>query len=180
MDHGFFKKLIDQKINLKEEDVLEKILDRRRWPKQYLHGQPTVEAITEDGSKHQNFFHMDDYIDSHACIKCYEEGYTLILSNVGYFTKDTREIQNFLNTYFNREINCNFYFGNGKKSISFKKHNHDYAVVVKNIYGKSKWIIGGQEEILENQNCIGFDKFVDHEVIEIDKAKLSMTCNLNV
>ena len=75
-------------------------------------------------------------------------------------------------------VNCNFYFGNGKKSISFDKHNHDYPVIVKNIYGESKWVINEKEMTLKNQECIWFDKFTDHQVIEIANAKLSMTCNI--
>ena len=32
-------------INITQEDVLERLLDRKRWPKNYLDGQPSVEAI---------------------------------------------------------------------------------------------------------------------------------------
>ena len=69
-------------------------------------------------------------------------------------------------------------FGNGKKSVSFEKHQHDYPVIVKNIYGTSKWIIDNKEVILGNQDVIWFDKNTDHQVIEISEPKLSMTCNL--
>ena len=34
------------------------------------------------------------------------------------------------------------------------------------------------EVFLKNQDVIWFDKFVDHQVIEINDAKLSMTCNI--
>ena len=172
--------LKNKKINLTEEGVLDRLLDRKRWPKHYLDGQPSVEAILEDGTKHQNFFNQDGYLDSEKCIECYEDGYTLILSNIGGFTKDTWMIQQILNHNFKTKINCNFYFGSGKKSVSFEKHNHDYPVIVKNIYGEGKWIIGDKEKIVADQDCIWFDRYVDHQVVEINDKKLSMTCNITV
>lgn len=170
--------IINKKVNLTEEDILEKLLDRRRWPKLYPWGQPSIEAINKDGTKHQNFFDEYEYLDSLECIKCYEEGYTLILSDVGELSKDLWLIQEHLNKVYNRYINCNLYFGNGKKSVSFPKHQHEYPVIVKNIYGKSKWIIDQKEVILKDQECIWFDKFIDHQVVEINNAKLSLTYNI--
>ena len=126
----------------------------------------------------KTFFLEDNYIDSNKCIKTYLDGYTLILSNIGGFCKDTWEIQTMINNYFKINVNCNFYFGNGKKSVSFDKHNHDYSVLVKNIYGKSKWIINKEQVNLENQDCIWFNKDIDHQVTRIDNHKLSMTCNI--
>ena len=73
----------------------------------------------------------------------------------------------------------NFYFGNGKKSVSFEKHNHPYSVIVKNIYGKSKWIIDNKERILENQDLLWFNELIDHQVVEINTSKLSLTCNID-
>lgn len=178
MDRKLLEIIKNKKVSLTEEQVLERFLDRYRWPKKYSWGQPSVEAILENGTKHQNFFSDDEYLDSEACIKCYEDGYTLIISNIGGFSKDVWTINQLLNYHFKVNVNCNFYFGNGKKSISFDKHNHDYPVIVKNIYGESKWIIDEKEVVLKNQECIWFDKFIDHQVIEIANAKLSMTCNI--
>ena len=73
-----------------------------------------------------------------------------------------------------RHIICNFYFGNGKKSISFDKHDHDYPVIVKNIYGESKWIIDEKEVVLKNQECIWFDKFVDHQSPDDQYSEIGM------
>tara|TARA_R100001510_G_C7642462_1_gene200047 strand:+ start:731 stop:1276 length:546 start_codon:yes stop_codon:yes gene_type:complete len=178
IEDSFLNVLKNKTVNLTEEKILDRLLDRLRWPYKYPWGQPSIEAILQDGSKHQNFFSSDNYLDSEACVKCYEEGYTLIFSNIGSFCKDTWIIQQLLNNKFNANINCNFYFGNGKKSVSFNKHNHDYPVIVKNIFGKSKWIIDEKEIFLDNQDCIWFDKFVDHQVVSIEGGKLSLTCNI--
>ena len=138
------KKIIDviknKNINITEIDVLERILDRRRWPKNYLCGQPSIEAILEDGlTTSQDFFDEDGYINSTKCIKVYEEGYTLILSNIGGFVRDTWIIQEYLKNTFNKKCNCNFYFGTGEKTVSYIKHSHKYPVIVKNIYGEAAW-----------------------------------------
>jgi len=178
VDDSILNKLNKVKVKLTEQEVLNRLLDRMRWPKNYLSGQPSVEAIKEDGTKHQDFFDEDLYLNSARAVKCYEEGYSLILSNIGGFNRDTFLVQEVLNDHFQKRINCNFYFGNGLKSVSFEKHNHDYPVIVKNIYGTSKWIIDKREVVLKDQDVIWFEKDTDHQVIEISDAKLSMTCNV--
>jgi len=77
-----------------------------------------------------------------------------------------------------KKINCNFYFGKGNKKVSFKKHSHPYAVIVKNIYGDSTWVINKKKYNLNNQNVFVIDKNIDHEVVSIETPKLSMTINL--
>jgi len=178
VDDSILNKLNKVKVNLSETEVLDRLLDRMRWPKNYIDGQPSVEAITEEGEKHQIFFDEDHYINPSKAIRVYEEGYSLILSNVGGFNHSTFLVQEILNDHFQKRINCNFYFGNGLKSVSFEKHSHDYPVIVKNIYGTSKWIINKREVILKDQDVIWFDKNTDHQVVEISDAKLSMTCNI--
>ena len=166
-------------VGINEEYVLERILDWKRWPKKYPDGMSSISAIKEDGSYHQDFYDADGNLNSMDCIKCYEEGYTLVFGNVGSLSKDLWIIQQFLNESFGRYMNCNLYFGTGKKSVSFGKHWHEYDVIVKNIYGESKWIVGEKELILKNQNCIYFDRYVEHQVIQINNAKLSLTCNID-
>jgi mannose-6-phosphate isomerase-like protein (cupin superfamily) len=178
VDDNILNKLNKIKVELTESEVLDKLLDRMRWPKNYISGQPSVEAIIENGEKHQDFFDEDGYINSAKVISCYEDGYSLILSNIGGLNRSTFLIQEVLNDHFQKRINCNFYFGNGLKSTSFKKHKHDYPVIVKNVYGTSKWVIDEKEVILSEQDVIWFDKNTDHEVIEISSAKLSITCNI--
>ena len=162
------KQLIDKlqnlAVNLTEDNMLEKLLDSKRWPKQYLSGQPSVEAIIEDGTKHQEFFGDDGYLLSEKCIEC----------------NDVWIIQQLLNTQFQTDININIYMGNGKKSISFGKHQHDYAVIVKNIYGESTWMIDNVEQKLKDQDVIWFDKNINHQVLEITSPKLSLTCNIDL
>ena len=56
VDDSILNKLNKIQVNLSETEVLDRLLDRMRWPKNYLNKQPSVEAIKEDGTKHQDFF----------------------------------------------------------------------------------------------------------------------------
>ena len=163
----FLDQVKKHKIHLTEEMVLERLLDKFRWPKEYPWGQPSIEIIDEHGEKQQDFFCWRGYLDSEKAIKAYEEGYTFILSNCGGFVKDTWILQQWLNDYCGVLRNINLYFGNGKKSISFKRHNHNYGVLVKNIYGESDWIIDGKKHTLKDQNILSFKSTVYLKVFKL-------------
>jgi len=171
-------KISEMPVNLTEDDVLDRLADRFRWPKTYPWGQPTIEVIKEDAKTHQDFFLEDGFIDSNKCIKYYQDGYTLIISHIGWLNKETRKVKNELDNFFDLSINCNFYFGTGKKTTSFTPHSHTYDVLVKNIYGSSLWVLNKQEVTLDKQKVLYFPKGVEHTVIKIMDKKLSMTCNL--
>ena len=55
---------IIKQINMSttEDKILDRLVDRLRWPKTYPWQQPSVEAINQDGSQHQNFFDEDDFL----------------------------------------------------------------------------------------------------------------------
>ena len=172
------KEVSDLTINLKEQDILDRFYDRLRWPKKYPWGQPSIEVIKEDQEPHQDFFYEDGYLDVDKCIQYYKDGYSLVISRIGWFTKETTKIQNLLSKFYNQNINCNFYFGTGKKTISFPPHSHSYKVLVKNIYGSSTWMINDKKVKLTKQKVLFFDKDTTHQVIDIHHKKLSMTCNI--
>ena len=69
VEDNFLKSIRNKKVNLTEQQVLERFYDRFRWPKFYPWGQPSVEAINEEGENYQDFFLEDNYIDSNKCIK---------------------------------------------------------------------------------------------------------------
>jgi hypothetical protein len=168
----------DMDVNIKEQDILDRLDDRFRWPKTYPWGQPTVEVIKEDRRSYQDFFLEDGYIDSNKCIKYYQDGYTLIISKIGFLHKEARKVKNELDNFFHFNINCNFYFGTGKKSTSFSSHAHNYDVLIKNIYGSSVWLLNNKETTLDGQRVFYLPKGTKHRVTKITDKKLSMTCNL--
>lgn len=179
-----FKKILDEiyhhKISIDEQAILERLNDRHRWPKKYLQGLPSLERIVrEDGFKSQDFFHpVDDYPMHGAVKKIYEQGYTLVISQAQWLFDDVSTITERLSNFFGYEIQANMYLSKGTKVVSYPYHDHDYSVIIKGIFGKSKWVINDEEKILENQDVFFVDKFVKHRVKEIYDIKFSITFNL--
>jgi|TARA_B110000977_G_C10977872_1_gene454925 hypothetical protein len=173
------KIVYESPINITENMILERLRDRYRWPKSYNSGYPSLERIVkDDGLKEQDFFASDNHIQSHKVIKYYNEGYTFVLSGVQYLFNDIANITDRLSNRFGVEINSNIYISKGTKIVSYPYHDHNYAVIIKNIEGKSKWAIDGQDYLLEDQNVFFIDKFKKHCVKEIYDKKISITFNL--
>ncbi len=168
-------------LRITEDMVLERVRDRYRWPKLYPTGCPSIERIARnDGWKEQDFFsHVDDCLLYDKFIKLYDQGHTFVLSGVQYLFSDIANITDRLNKEFDIEVNSNMYISKGSKVISYPYHDHDYAVIIKNIQGSSKWLIDDNEYLLENQNVFFIDKHKWHCVKEIFGFKLSITFNLN-
>jgi hypothetical protein len=171
----------DCPIRINEEDVLERIKDRYRWPKFYNTECPTLERIAyRNGDKEQDFFSpFDDCVIYDEFLNFYQQGYTFVLSGVQYLFDDISRITEKLNSTFGVEINSNMYISKGKKAVSFPYHDHDYPVIVKNVQGKSLWTIDDNDYILEKQNVFYIEKNKWHCVKEIYETKISITFNLN-
>jgi hypothetical protein len=165
-------------IDVSSKWFLEKIKDRYRWPITYFGGQPTVEVILEDGSKTNNLFLADGYVNSDLVIDAYDKGYTVLLSRIQKMHPDILNLGLQTDKYCNQEVNMNVYFGKGTSSVSFPSHTHEYAVLVKSIEGESEWVIGGETKLLKDQEAIYFDAYVPHAVTKIIRPKLTITCNL--
>ncbi len=174
-----FSLIQQKKINVSRNDILERLSDRYRWPIVYPWNQPSVEFILSDGSKlHRELFLDDGYLNSDYAVQLYQSGYTLLLSNVGSLFNDFLYVQNILNKTLSKNININLYAGEGSKSVSFPPHTHEYDVLVKNISGKSVWILDDQNPVLQNQDILFVPKFSRHAVTSIVGDKISLTCNL--
>jgi len=170
--------IASRKINVTEDLLIERLIDRYRWPKFYPTGAPTLERIEHSGEKVQDFFANDGYVDTHEILKFYNDGYTLIISGVQHLFKDIHNITADLYDELGYIVNSNIYFSKGQKKVSFDSHSHEYDVIVKNIAGKSKWIINNQEAYLQDQDVFYITKNIDHCVTEITSTKISITFNL--
>jgi quercetin dioxygenase-like cupin family protein len=162
---------------LTKDFIFECLEDRYRWPFVYInYNQPTVEAVSLD---RYEFYCNDGYINDDKIKSIYDKGFTLIISRVHTLTKEIREFSSIIKKNFGREVNINLYFSKGKKKDSFLPyHNHPYDVIVKNVQGKSTWICNNEKIILEEQNILLIEKYKMHQVINIEKPKISLTCNL--
>jgi len=64
-------------IDLTEEDVLNFLKIRRRWPIVYPGGQPSVEIINNTATNSSvYFFNVDSYLNYEAWKKFYDLGFT--------------------------------------------------------------------------------------------------------
>lgn len=166
-------------IDLSEKNILDYLKIRKRWPFRYPWGQTSVEVICENQNlESRNFFDIEGYLTYDKWFKFYNLGFTTIISNVLDLNKDLRNLNEKLTDYTGLVINGNFYFSKPGKITSFKKHNHNYDVIVKQIYGVSQWIINDTTIFLEPNNTCIIPKNVYHEVINKNENKLSLTINL--
>jgi oxalate decarboxylase/phosphoglucose isomerase-like protein (cupin superfamily) len=168
-------------INLNEKDVLTFLKNEKRWPPHYTNSQPSVEIINELGTKSMDFFETTrdgTFLNYDKWYELYENGYTTIISNVLDLNDELRNLRSLIKKEIGINICGNFYFGRPGKKASFDKHSHPYNVIVKQIYGKSKWLIGENKFVLEpNQTCL-IPKNTGHAVIEKTENKLSLTLNI--
>jgi hypothetical protein len=179
----FSQNLIDKatkiSINFDIDEMLDRLNDRYRWPCRYHNGQPSVEIILEDGNKTDVLFSTrDGYLIPELVHEYYNNGYTILISRVQKLHKDIKCLGAVVDKFCGCEVNINAYFGQGTKSVSFPPHQHEYAVLVKNVMGISEWTIGGSDHTLKNQEVLYFDAFIDHAVTKIIEPKFTLTCNL--
>jgi len=167
-------------IDLTEEDVLNFLKIRRRWPIVYPGGQPSVEIInnTETNSS-VYFFNVDSYLNYEAWKKFYDLGFTSIISNIFDLTDQLRELNQKLIYATGCNINGNFYFSKVGQTPSFNYHSHNYNVIVKQIYGVSDWKIKDKLYTLKPKDTCIIPKNVLHKVISKNENKLSLTINIH-
>ena len=187
MEHNFYtdkntleqvyKIISDHEISLTEDDIFNFLRIKNRWPVEYYWKQPTIEIITEYGGGYSIFdssgrFLFDEWK------KYYDSGFTSIISNVLDLTPELRKLSEKIFQFLGIEISANFYFTKGSTNhrISFPHHSHNYHVIVKPIYGKSKWVLGEKSFIPEQSFIV--PAWTQHSVCECKEKKLSMTINL--
>ena len=183
MDDSLYKiyDIVDNhEISLTEDDIHGFLQMYMRWPLEYMCGQPSVEIIPEYGRNSKgNFFDHKGMFLYDRWRRCYDAGFTTILSNVLDLTPQLRELSDKIFSYVGHHINGNFYFSPGatNKRVSFPPHDHDYHVIVKPIYGKATWQING--EVFKNSTrSIIIPAGASHSVNECPNKKLSLTLNI--
>lgn len=180
IENDLIEKIRLQEINISKEFIIDRLQDRFRWPLEYPYMQgPSIEFIEKNGTKFdsQDLF-PDMFLNPYKALHLFHLGYTIIISNVGTLHRDIRKLYYMLTEHYQRHIQINMYAGTGESSISFYPHNHDYDVIVKNVCGKSKWIIGNEEKDLKDNEILVIPMFTDHSVISIENFKLTLTCNI--
>lgn len=166
-------------IDLTENDVLNFLKIRRRWPIRYSDGQPSVEIISNTEKNISIlFFNFDSFLNYNEWKKFYDLGYTSIISNIFDLTDELRNLNEKLINATGCNINGNFYFSKVGQIPSFDYHKHEYDVIVKQIYGSSEWKIDGKTFIMKAKDTCIIPKNTLHQVLDKKENKLSLTINI--
>ena len=166
-------------INLTEEDILNFLKIKKRWPYRYPWGQPSVEILSEKETlESKEFFSVDSYFIFEKWYRYYDLGFTTIISSVLDLNSDLRKLNTILTDQTGLTINANLYFSKPGRRASFENHSHEYDVIVKQIYGKSHWVVNDKEFILKPKETCIIPKNVFHQVINKNENKLSLTINI--
>ena len=178
--HKIYDIVDNHDISLSEEDVLGFLQMYRRWPLNYKCGQPSVEVITEYALNSKgDFFDHNGLFLYDRWKRCYDVGFTTIMSNILDLTSQLRELNEKIFPHIGHNICGNLYFSSGttNKRVSFPPHDHHYHVIVKPIYGKATWQING--EVFKNSTrSIIIPAGASHSVNECPDKKLSLTLNI--
>jgi len=188
--------LVDKfNINFYEKDILNFLQIENRWPYKYIqdielgkqnipaiHGYDTpIQVITQE-----NFVERDKFYNRNGKFifdewkKYYDLGFTTMISDVLDLTPDLRVLRNELFKITGMQLSANFYLtkGSSNKKVSWLPHRHHYSVVVKVLYGKTKWRIGDKFiEYCENQTLL-IPAETEHTVVECESDRLTLTINL--
>jgi hypothetical protein len=185
MNNKIFNQIENVNLSFTIDDLMERISDRYRWPRHYLKhvggwnydNVPSIKAILQNDEEFFDFYLDDGYVDANKVHDMYNNGYTLVLSRVQYLFNDISQITDILmNEYGN--ATANIYVGKGTSAVSFKDHTHPYSVLVKNVQGKSVWVLNNEEFIMNDQHALFFGPNVTHRVDRIIEPKLSITFNI--
>jgi len=171
-------------INVTEEQLLDLLKNTKRWPYRYPWNQATVEIINNLGYLTSDLFFTTRnhsgvlYLDYEKWKKYYDLGYTTIISNILDLTEELRILSKKLSDAVGLNINANFYFSKPGQIPSFEHHNHNYHVIVKQIYGNSDWKVEDKKITLKPKDTLLLPKQTLHSVINKKNKKLSLTINI--
>ena len=167
-----------------EEELLNHLKNSKRWPLMYPWGQPSVEIINNVGTMSiVNFFTAhtytnQSYLNFDKWYHYYNLGYTTIVSNIFDLNDELRSLNKKLSDMTGLVLNGNFYFSKPNQIASFDSHNHNYDVIVKQIYGKGHRKVDKIHKELQPGKTLCVPAGIYHQVYKVDTKKLSLTVNL--
>tara|TARA_R100000734_G_C3309920_1_gene100653 strand:+ start:489 stop:1025 length:537 start_codon:yes stop_codon:yes gene_type:complete len=177
MELNIFADAIEKyKLKLTEEQVLDFLRINHRWnhrnyfPVEVINNLKTIET--------KSFYNINGEFVFDSWYDYFKKGFTSIISNVLDLNHDLRKFREFLHKHTGTEMWCNFYFSRPGNTPSFGGHKHEYDVIVKQIYGKTTWLIGKQIIVLQPQKTLVIPKGFVHQVVDKAENKLSLTMNL--
>jgi hypothetical protein len=167
-------------IDISEEDIFNFLKIKYRWVYKYPWGQHSVEFIDLNGHNNcEDLFTISGFLNFENWLYKYNLGFSSIISNVFDLNEDLRNLDKKIYDEFGKKVNANFYINKGfNKKPSFDHHNHEYDVIVKQIYGETEWKLNENFISMKKNNVLVIPKFTNHSVIKNNTKKLSLTINL--
>ena len=166
-------------IPLQEKDILNFLKITRRWPFKNNLGHSSIEMIDSLARfQSERFFDMKGELIFDKWKEYYDKGFTFVLINILDLTEELRNIDHIVREETGWHTWGNFYLSKPGKKASFDLHQHEYSVIVKQIYGQSHWQIGEQKFVLKPQEVCIIPKRTNHMVYNKDEDKLSLTINI--
>ena len=182
-------------INLTEENVLNFLQIENRWPYQYFkdtenprQGPPSIYGletpiqviIRENVVERNSFYDRKGKFIFDEWKKYYDLGFTTMISDVLDLTPELRKLRSEIFNITGINVEGNFYLTNGGKKVqsSWLPHKHHYNVIVKMIYGDTKWKISDDILNYSKDDVILIPPETYHSVVECPNKRLSLTINL--
>lgn len=165
----------NHEITLTQDKIFDLMKIRHRWP----HG--SVEVINQLSRSSDQFYDLDRFLIFDQWKKLYDLGFTSILCNVLDLTSELRELDEKLLMVKGSYTNANMYISNGTREhrVSFPLHTHDYHVVVKGLYGVTKWQIADKIVELHPGDVFMLPVETPHAVIDTPEPRLTLTLNVS-
>ena len=165
----------EHEITLDEDGILDLLQIKYRWP------EPALEVINQCQKKSNGFFDSRGFVYYEKWKRLYDLGFTSLLSNIMDLTAELRSLDDKLYEYKGSETNANMYLSAGTKKhrASFDPHNHDYHVIVKQIYGTCTWIINGKSQEANPSDVLIIPAGTMLSVAENKEPRLSLTMHLS-
>jgi len=164
----------DHQINIDESLILDLLKIKYRWPKGHVETINMCSMTMDDYFDHRGFLWYEKWKE------LYDWGFPSHLNNVMDLTEDLRQLNKKLLQIRGSETMGNIYLSKGTttKIPSFPPHHHDYHVIVKTVYGNTKWMIGKDIFDVGPNTTLMIPAGTVHAVVEAKEPRLSVTMNV--
>ena len=163
-----FSKLAKYRVlKIKEQDILEKVSDRYRWPKEYEKNQSSLEVITFNGKTINGDFKDDNFADSFENTCRYLAGEELVLHRCQTLMKNLTYACNLFSSILGRKLNFTGYLRQGNKKIKPTSFSLKHHIIIKNAYGLLKCSLNGRIKILKKEGAVFVRKGTKIKIEEI-------------
>lgn len=163
-----FSKLAKYRVlKISEDQILEKVADKYRWPEYYEDKQHSIEVITSDGKLIKADIGEDKFADAFENTCRYLAGQELVLHRCQTMTKNLTFACNLFSSILGRKLDFTGYFRLGNKPIKANKFFYDHHVIIKNAYGLLKCSLDGKIKMLRKEGAIFVKKGTKISIEEI-------------